>query len=97
MRAEVEHLDDALIRDLDVRGLEFAVDDAELVRGLERFGDLHRDGQCFFERNRACLDAIGDWTFDELEDEGVYAAGFFDAVDRAMPGGSTTPAPGPRA
>ena len=34
--AEVEHLDDAVGLDLDVGGLQIAVHDALLVRGLER-------------------------------------------------------------
>ena len=44
-QAEVEHLDDAVGRDLDVGGLEVAMDDALLVRGVERIGDLPRDRQ----------------------------------------------------
>ena len=39
-QAEVEHLDGAVGADLDVGGLEVAVDDALLVRGFERLGDL---------------------------------------------------------
>ena len=42
-QAEVEHLDRAVGADLDVGGLEIAMDDALLVRGLERVGDLPRD------------------------------------------------------
>ena len=37
---EVQHLHRAVGADLDVRGLQVAVDDALLVRGLERLGDL---------------------------------------------------------
>jgi hypothetical protein len=44
-RAEVEDLHDAVRRDLDVGGLQIAMDDASLVRGIERIGDLARDGQ----------------------------------------------------
>ena len=40
-------------RHLDVGGLEIAVDDALLVRGLERLGDLPRDRERFIERNRS--------------------------------------------
>ena len=40
---EVEHLHHAVRRDLDVRRLQIAVDDAFLVRRLERLGDLPRD------------------------------------------------------
>ena len=37
-------------RDLDIGGLEIAVNDAFLVRSLERFTDLPHDVQRFFER-----------------------------------------------
>ena len=53
--AEVEHLDRAVRRDLDVRRLEVAVDDALLVRRLERLGDLPRDRQRLVEQeSRRC-------------------------------------------
>ena len=38
---------------LDVGGLQIAVDDAVLVRGFERVGDLPRDRQRFVERQRS--------------------------------------------
>ena len=44
-------------RDLDVRGLQIAVNDALLVRGFERLGDLPRDRQRFVERQWAARDA----------------------------------------
>ena len=43
--AEVEHLHAAVGADLHVRGLQIAMDDALLVRGFERVGDLPRDRQ----------------------------------------------------
>ena len=43
--AEVEHLDVPVRRDLDVGRLEIAMDDALLVRRLERLGDLDGDGE----------------------------------------------------
>ncbi len=49
--AEVEHLHRAVRAHLDVRGLQVAVDDPLLVRGLERLRDLPGDGQCFVERH----------------------------------------------
>ena len=48
--AEVEHLHRAVGADLDVGGLEIAMDDALLVRGVERVGDLARDRQRLGER-----------------------------------------------
>ena len=49
-QAEVEHLHRAVGADLDVRGLQIAMDDALLVRGFERLGDLLRDRQRFVDR-----------------------------------------------
>ena len=45
-------------RDLDVGGLQIAVDDALLVRRFERLGDLLRDRQRLVERNRAARDPL---------------------------------------
>ena len=42
---EVEHFDGAVGADLDVRGLQIAMDDPLLVCGFERLGDLFR-GEC---------------------------------------------------
>ncbi len=58
-KAEVEHLDLAVGRDLDVRGLEVAVDDALLVRFPERLGDLPRKGERLVDGNRSALQPLG--------------------------------------
>ena len=58
-QAEVEHLHVAVGCELDVRRLEVAVDDPLLVRFLERFGDLPRDGQGHVDGNRAVPQALG--------------------------------------
>ena len=52
-QSEVQHLHRAIVADLDVGGLQIAMDDALLVRGLERLGDLLRDRQCLVDWNRA--------------------------------------------
>jgi hypothetical protein len=39
--------------------LQIAVDDAFLVRGIERLRDLMRNGQRFLHGNRAAADALG--------------------------------------
>ena len=44
-QTEVQHLDDAVRRDLDVRRLQVAVDDPFFVGGFERLSDLPRDDQ----------------------------------------------------
>ena len=56
--AEVEHLDLAVGRQLDVGGLQVAVDDAVLVRLLERLGDLLRDRDRFVHGDRAAREAF---------------------------------------
>ena len=47
---EVEHLDDAVVRDRDVRQLEIAMDDTLFVRRFESVGDLPRDRQRLADR-----------------------------------------------
>ena len=51
-QAEVEHLHRAIWPDLDVGGFQIPVDDALLVRRLERLGDLPGDGERFIDGNR---------------------------------------------
>ena len=67
---EVEDLDDAVGPDFDVRRLQVAVDDALLVRGLERVGDLPRDSEGFVGADRPTGDALGEiLAFHELHHE----------------------------
>ena len=78
-QAEVEQLDRAVRRDLDVGGLQIAMDDALVVRGFERVGDLPRDAERLVERNRSLLDPLGQRRpFDQLHHQRVL----LDAVDR---------------
>ena len=49
---EVQDLDDAIQPQLDVGRLEVAMDDALLVRGVERAGNLPRNRQSGSEGNR---------------------------------------------
>ena len=51
-QAEVQDLDHAGRRDLDVRRLQVAVDDASFVRNLERLGDLSRNREGLVHRKR---------------------------------------------
>jgi hypothetical protein len=50
--AEVQHLHRAVRAHLDVGRLEIAMDDALIVRGFERIGDLSRDRADVGERHR---------------------------------------------
>ncbi len=71
-KPEIEHLHGALRRDLDVAGLEVAVDDASVVRGREGVCDLRRQADGFGERDRAFLDALGEGrTLHQLHDQVV--------------------------
>ena len=47
--AEVQHLHVLFWRDLRVRRFQIAMDDAFLVRGLERLADLVRELQCLLQ------------------------------------------------
>ena len=64
---EVENLDDALRRDLDVGRLQIAVDDATLVSGIEGVDNLTRDREGLGRWHWAAHDAIGERrTFDQF-------------------------------
>ena len=68
----------------DVGGLEIAVDDAPLVRGLECQRDLPGDRECFGDRQRPALQALGERrAFDELEHQGGDPGRLLEPVDRA--------------
>ncbi len=56
---EVEHLHRAVGAHLHIRGLEIAMDDPLFVRGLERVGDLLRDGEGVGERDSPVLKTRG--------------------------------------
>jgi hypothetical protein len=74
-QTEVEHLDDTVRCDLDVCGLEIAVDDALLVRGFERRDHLRGNRRGFVERQRIAGEAIFErLTLDEFEDQCARAA-----------------------
>ena len=55
---EIQHLDRSVGADLDVRGFQIAVNDALLVRGFERLGDLSGDRQRFVDGNRTACDPL---------------------------------------
>ena len=57
---EIKHLDDAFGRECDIGGLQIAVDDAFLVRRIERIGDLSCRRQHLAYRQRP-----GRYTFGQ--------------------------------
>ncbi len=68
--AEVEHLHRAVAGELDVGGLQVAVDDTALVGVLEGLGDLAGDRQRLVERQRAARQPIGQGrALDQLHDQ----------------------------
>ncbi len=79
---EVEHLHRAISADLDVRGLQIAMDDPLLMCRFEGFGDLLRDGQRVVERDRATRDALRQIVaLDQFHHERTHTARLFEAVD----------------
>ena len=84
---EVEHLHDIGGGDLDIGGLEIAMDDALAVGSLKRLGYLPRNRQRFDERKRTALDPVRERdAFDEFEDQGWPAMRLFEPIDGAMCG-----------
>ena len=60
------------------------MDDALLVRRVERLGDLAGDGERLRDRQGAALEAIGERRpFDQFEHQRGDAIRFFQPVDRA--------------
>jgi hypothetical protein len=81
-QSEIEHFDRSGLRDLDVRGLQIAVDDVLPVRRLERFRDLEGDANGVRQRKRTVDQALGNGrSLHELEHEGRQAIEIFEAVD----------------
>src|SRR5262245_27613025 len=80
--AEIKDLDIPFWRHLYVGGLQIAMDDAALMRRLERLGDLSARGHDLFDRHGAPLEAIGDrFSVDQFQHQRAYAARVFEAVD----------------
>ena len=82
-KTEVEHLYRAVRPQLDIRGLQVAVDDALLVCGFEGLGDLFGDGEGLVDWNWPLCDAVRERrALHQLHHEGARAARFFNAVNR---------------
>ncbi len=66
-QTEVQHFDYAFGGEFYIGGLEIAMNDALLVRGFKRAGDLFGDLQPLLQRNRALPDSLRQrWTLDQL-------------------------------
>jgi hypothetical protein len=57
-QAEVQHLHGAVGPDFDIARFEVAMNDALLVRGLERVGNLSGDGQGFVQGQRTLAEPL---------------------------------------
>ena len=69
-QAEVEHLHVPVGRDLDVRGLQIAMDDALAVRRFQRLGNLASDLQRLVHRHRPVGETIAEsLALDQLQHE----------------------------
>jgi hypothetical protein len=81
-QAEVEDLDLALGRELDVGGLQIAVDDALVVGFLEGLGDLLRDLEGLVEGDSTARETLLEvLALDELEGEERPPVGLLEPVD----------------
>ena len=81
-QAEIEHLHRAIGPHLDVGGFQVAVNDAALVRGFERFGDLAGEHERFGNGNRPTCDALRQvFPLDQLHHDGRHPATLFQSVD----------------
>ncbi len=59
------------------------MNDALLVRGLQRFGDLLRDGDRFIDRDCTIVDPIGEgWPFHELHHQSRDSPAALESIDR---------------
>ena len=82
-QTEVQHLHDAIGAQLDVGGLEIAVDDPLFVRRFEGFGNLLRDGQRLIDWNGPLCNAISQCRpLDQLHDQRLGLVGLLEAIDR---------------
>jgi hypothetical protein len=81
-QSKIEHLHGAVVAQLDVRGLEIAMDDALLVSRLQRLGDLTGDRKRLIERHGRASDVLGQrLPVNELHDQRRDAVRFLQSVD----------------
>ena len=71
----------AILRQLYVRGLQIAMNDAALMRVLERRSDLQGDWQRLFKGQRPWPDPLGQHgPFHQLQGKRARPMGFFEAI-----------------
>ena len=85
--SEIQDLDRAIGPDHDVGGLQVAVDDADVVSGGERVGDLHAELDGIHDRDLAGGDHVAyGLAPNEFHDDGIAGtssmSGCHDVVDR---------------
>ncbi len=81
-QAEVEDLHVPVLGDLDVGGLQVAVDDALLVGDLEGLGDLAADASGVGDGDRPLGDALGEvLALGDLHDQEALSVDVLEAVD----------------
>ena len=79
---EVQHLDGPIVADFDIRRLQIAVNDAQCVRGFNRFCNLSRDRERLWKRNRTSRDPVRQRrTVHQFHHERMGPARIFEAVD----------------
>ena len=82
-QAEIQHLYFSVRGELDVGGLQIAMDNALFVRRFQGLGDLAGNPQRFIQRNGAAGDAfLQRRPFHQLHHQRAHAARFFQAVYR---------------
>ena len=80
--AEIEQLDVAARRDLDVRRLQIAMNHAAIVCGVERFSDGLRDADGLAHRDRAAAQPLLERdAFDKLQHQRANAIDLDGVVD----------------
>ena len=81
-QTEVQHLHDAIRPDFDVGGLQVAMHDPQVVRGLERVGNLPGDVDCVGNADRAPRQQVGKRRpFHQLHDQRFDPAAVLESVD----------------
>ena len=79
---EIEHLDRAVVLNLDVGRLQVAVDDTRLMRRFQCLGNLFGDWECLIEWDGTLGNAVSERRpFNEFEHQGARVVTLLDAVN----------------